>query len=73
MLPEGILRCADYTCGEQRPTCRNCDVPYQEGNFTLIVDGFLVSENVKVTYLENIQTGFVYADHNPVVLEFVLE
>lgn len=73
MLPEGILRCADYTCGEQRPTCRNCDVPYQEGNFTLIVDGFLVSENVKVTYLENIQTGFAYSDHNPVVLEFVLE
>jgi len=68
----GISRAMNYTCGEQKPTCRNCDIPYQEGNFTIIVDGFLVSANVTVTYLENVQTGFVYSDHNPVVMKFIL-
>ena len=69
----GITRAMQYSAGEQRPTCRNCDVPYKEGNFTIIVDGFLVSENVTVTYLENVQTGFEYSDHNPVVMKFTLQ
>lgn len=72
LLPEGISRCTAYTADELQPTCRNCDVPYKEGNFTIIVDGFLVSDNVTVTYLENVQTGFAYSDHNPVVLRFQL-
>lgn len=72
LLPDGISRCVDYTCGEQLPTCRNCDIPYEKGNFTVIVDGFLVSDNVSVSYLENIQTDFVYSDHNPVVMRFML-
>ena len=72
MLPKGLIRCTDYTCGEQRPTCRNCDIPYEEGNFTIIVDGFIVSDNVTVTFLENVQTGFTYSDHNPVVMRFTL-
>ena len=72
MLPKGFIRCTDYTGGGQRPTCRNCDIPYEEGNFTMIVDGFIVSDNVTVTYLENFQTGFTYSDHNPVVMRFTL-
>lgn len=72
LLPEGIVRCDRYTGDKILPTCRNCDIPYEEGNFTIIVDGFLVSENVTVSYLENIQTGFAYADHSPVVMEFTL-
>ncbi len=73
LIPKGISRCISYNGGKVLPTCRNCDVPYKEGNFTIIVDGFLVSDNVKVTSLENIQTGFTYSDHNPVVMKFVLE
>ena len=73
LLPEGISRCTAYTADELQPTCRNCDVPYKEGNFTIIVDGFLVSDNVTVTYLENVQTGFAYSDHNPVLLRFILQ
>ena len=69
----GISRALNYTCGEQRPTCRDCDIPYKEGNFTIIVDGFLVSDNVSVEYLENVQTGFAYSDHNPVVMQFSLQ
>lgn len=73
LIPNGLHRATDYTCGEQKPTCRNCDVPYVEGNFTIIVDGFIVSDNVDVTYLENVQTGFAYSDHSPVVMKFTLQ
>lgn len=71
MLPECITRCVDYDA--LNPTCRNCDIPYEEGNFTIIVDGFLVTQNVKTVRVENVDTGFAYSDHNPVVLEFILE
>ena len=68
----GITRAMSYKDGKDQPTCRNCDIPYTEGNFTIIVDGFLVSQNVSITYLENIVTGFEYSDHNPVVMKFKL-
>ncbi|MBQ2938802.1 MAG: endonuclease/exonuclease/phosphatase family protein [Clostridia bacterium] len=71
LLPEGITRCTDYQ--NLSPTCRNCDIPYEEGNFTIIVDGFLVSDNVEATAVENVHTGFAYSDHNPVVLKFMLK
>ena len=71
LLPDSIKRCMDYE--SLIPTCRNCDIPYKNGNFTIIVDGFLVSENVEVIMVENIKTDFIYSDHNPVVLEFCLK
>lgn len=71
LLPEGIERCTNYTA--LSPTCRNCDIPYKEGNFTIIVDGFLVSDNVEVKSTENINTGFEFSDHNPVEIKFVLK
>ncbi len=70
---EGIKRCDNYSSGIIEPTCRNCDVPYEKGNFTIVVDGFLVSDNVEIVYLENIQTDFMYSDHNPVILKFSLK
>ena len=72
LIPEHFSRCMDYSSGKIEPTCRNNDVPYQEGNFTILVDGFIVSDNVEVTYLENIQTGFAYSDHGPVHMKFML-
>ena len=72
LLPDCISRCMNYE-GELTPTCRNCDIPYKEGNFTIIVDGFLVSENVNAVKVQNIKTDFKYSDHNPVLLEFVLK
>ena len=54
------------------PTCRGADIPYKKGvNFTTVVDGFLVSDNVKAT-AENVDTDFGYSDHNPVLLQFEL-
>jgi endonuclease/exonuclease/phosphatase family metal-dependent hydrolase len=73
LLPEGVKRCTDYDGQALVPTCRNCDIPYKEGNFTIIVDGFLVSDNVQALSVKNISKGFTYSDHNPVVLQFVLK
>ncbi len=67
-----VHRVINYTDDKLVPTCRNCDVPYDEGNFTIIVDGFLITPNVNVSYLENISTEFSYSDHNPVVMKFKL-
>lgn len=73
LFPDFIIRCDNYTQDKLTPTCRNCDIPYEEGNPTFIVDGFLVTDNIEVVKLENIQTCFEYSDHNPVVIEFILK
>lgn len=57
---------------EQVPTGRSGDIPYVAGKtYTVTTDGFLVSNNVRAT-AENIDTGFEYSDHNPVLLSFEL-
>ncbi len=54
------------------PTCRGADIPYTKGvNYTTVVDGFLVTDNVRAT-AENIDTDFAWSDHNPVRLRFEL-
>ena len=54
-------------------TCRGADIPYEKGvTYETIVDGFIVSENVKATS-QNIDGGYAYSDHNPVVLTFELQ
>lgn len=73
LLPDCINKCTDYEGETFVSTCRNCDIPYEEGNFTIIVDGFLVTENVEAVLVKNIKTDFVYSDHNPVYLEFILK
>lgn len=73
LIPEGIIKCVDYSCKEQKQTVRNNDIPYKEGNFVAIVDGFFVSDNVEVEYLENVQLHFKYSDHNPVCMRFLLK
>lgn len=54
------------------PTCRGADIPYTPGvNYTTVVDGFLVSDNVEAS-AENIDSQFAFSDHNPVQLTFSL-
>lgn len=55
------------------PSCRNVDGPYHQGQYVLTVDGFLVSDNVRVEEQEVVDLGFAYSDHNPVEMTFVLE
>lgn len=73
MLPEGFTRCMDYAGEVLYPTCRNCDIPYEPGNFTIIVDGFIVSDNILCEQVTNVDTAFTYSDHAPVQMTFSLK
>lgn len=57
------------------PTCRSLDKPYDGStdHQFYMVDGFLVSDNIKVNSLETKDLGFINSDHNPVVMEMVLK
>ncbi len=72
LLPEGIHQCLNYDDAQLTATCRNCDVPYGPACQTFVVDGFLVSDNVTAVELHNIDTGFSYSDHNPVMMRFTI-
>lgn len=58
------------------PTCRSSDISYTKGvNYSVVLDGFIVSDNVMVTSVTNVAQGdelFLYSDHNPVEMKFVL-
>lgn len=55
-------------------TCRNADAPYDPATaYTVAVDGFIVSDNIEVTDYEHINTGYLYSDHDPVLMKFVLK
>lgn len=55
------------------PSCRNADAPYNENQFVLTVDGFIVSDNVAVKSCRVASEDFLYSDHNPVQLTFALK
>lgn len=66
---------------DNKPSCRNNDIEWIPGKtFVCTVDGFIVSDNVKVNFHENIQTkngkkgidGFAFADHEPAYMTFEL-
>ena len=71
-IPEHFRKLDDYPNAAAVPSCRNCDRPYDESCFTLTVDGFIVSDNINVTYANVIDTQFAYSDHNPVEIKFKL-
>ncbi|MBE5742664.1 MAG: endonuclease/exonuclease/phosphatase family protein [Clostridiales bacterium] len=54
------------------PTCRNADGPYNDKQFVLTVDGFIVSQNVAVKECGVKDGKFTYSDHNPVFMKFEL-
>ena len=53
-------------------TCRTTDIPYEKGvNYSTVIDGFLVTDNVKAT-AKNIENGYAFSDHQPVIMSFSL-
>lgn len=70
-IPAGLSKCTDYT-GDLVPTARHTNEPYNENSLTIILDGFIISDNVTPLLVENVDKAFKYTDHNPVVMEFVL-
>ena len=73
MIPEGFHKVTDYASGLTVPSCRNCDLPYCDEVFKVIVDGFIVSDNVDADFVDVVDTQFMYSDHNPVVMKFKLK
>ncbi len=55
------------------PSCRTLDKPYTGNeNFRTIIDGFLVSPNIRIQSIRTFDEDFAYSDHNPVSLDFQL-
>jgi exonuclease III len=53
------------------PTCRTNERPYVKGeNFTTVIDGFVVSPNVRADAVAAIDLDFQYTDHQPVIARF---
>lgn len=68
-LPANFL----FASSLNAPTCRSSDLPYQKGvNYTVVIDGFLASDNVIIEEVLNIDLDFTYSDHNPVRFTFKL-
>lgn len=71
-LPEHFSFAAD----DSYPTCRLLNAPYT-GSFdtsqVYVLDGFIVSDNLKVSQVSVINTDFEYTDHQPVKLEVAFQ
>ncbi len=72
LFPEGW----QFIMDETTPSCRSLDKAYagaDKASFQYyLIDGFIVSSNVTVNFAETRDLGFVYSDHNPVVMEITL-
>jgi endonuclease/exonuclease/phosphatase family metal-dependent hydrolase len=64
------------------PTCRAAEMPYTKktnskgkeylSNYTVVIDGFICSNNITVTDYYNIDWDFEFSDHNPARMSFTL-
>lgn len=67
-LPAGVLP-SDWSvvADTSVPSVRALHSPYRHGStFTTVIDGFVVSPNVKVATCAALNLGFRHSDHNPV-------
>ena len=67
-LPAGF----SYVFDASKPTCRLLDKPYdgdRENAQLYVIDGFIVSDNLKVNLIQTVDLNFQYSDHNPVLLQ----
>ena len=65
----------DFQIDLNHPSCRLLDKPYDPTALDTqyyIIDGFIVSDNITVESVVNLNHGFLYSDHNPVQLSFKL-
>lgn len=71
IIPAGFSKCTDYADGLVAST-RDTDIPYCANSFTVTLDGFIISDNISCTYVQVVDKGFEFTDHNPVVMKFIL-
>lgn len=77
----GIIETESFSCmqslmDDRLPSCRSLDRPYDSRSPLFqyyVIDGYLVSDNLKVEKLETVDLGFVNSDHNPVRLQITVE
>lgn len=72
ILPEGW----QFACDLSTPSCRLLNHPYDPnpaGNQFYVIDGFILSPNVRLDRVETMDHQFQYTDHNPVIIEVTLE
>ncbi len=61
----------DIITGPNVATVRTNERPYIKGeNYTTIIDGYMVSPNVKTLSVKTIDIDFEYTDHQPVLATF---
>ena len=74
-LPEGFRLALDSALPEKiaHDSCRDAKTPYEEGCYTVTLDGFLISENVMMNYYQNMDWGYAFSDHDPVIMQFILK
>ncbi len=61
-----------FAIDDTYPTCRLLNAPYTGSYDTsqvYVIDGFIVSDNIKVSDISVINTDFEYTDHQPVQME----
>lgn len=71
ILPQGWQFACDLTV----PSCRLLNHPYDPdpaGNQFYVIDGFILSPNVRLDSVETLDLQFQYTDHNPVSLRATL-
>ena len=69
-LAEGF----SIAAGLNAPTCRGAEMPYtKDVNFSTVIDGFIVSDNITIVEEKTIDTQFAYSDHNPALMKFILK
>lgn len=76
-IPSGFALGFDACEGEvdiTHNTGRASETPYDPATtYTVTLDGFFVSDNITVVSYRTVDTGFVFSDHDPVVMSFILE
>jgi len=66
-LPKGW----QFGVDKKTPTVRTNHKPYIKGeNYTAIIDGFIVSPNVKINNVKTLNSNFKHTDHQPVSTSF---
>lgn len=67
-IPDGW----QYAYDPSVPTCRLLNQPYDPADtdktLHYVIDGYIVSPNISVERVTTLDEGFVYSDHNPVLL-----
>lgn len=62
-----------YAYDSSTATCRLLDQPYSDDCQLYVIDGFILSPNVKLESVQTVDLGFRYSDHNPVKLVVTLK